>query len=138
MKFPLISLFLVCFHTYGAQKPVEIVLKRMSAQETAWNQGNIPAFMAYYWKSDSLKFIGSKGVTYGWQKTLDNYRKSFPDKAAMGTLNFTIVEATQLSNDAVYVIGKWALQKEKPASGHFTLMWRLIGGKWLIVSDHTS
>jgi ketosteroid isomerase-like protein len=110
----------------------------MSTQQSAWNRGDIPGFMQHYWQSDSLKFIGSRGVTYGWQKTLDNYRKSYPDKAAMGVLKFTIIEATQLAPDAVYVIGKWELAKEKPASGHFTLMWRKIANEWVIVSDHTS
>ena len=52
-------------------------------QETDWNAGNIPGFMEGYWRSDSLTFIGSKGLTMGWQKTLDNYKKSYPDKATM-------------------------------------------------------
>jgi len=121
-----------------AQNAVGQVLSNMHEQESSWNKGDIPGFMQHYWKSDSLKFIGSKGLTYGWQKTLDNYLRSYPDKSAMGILKFTIIESTQLSPDAIYVIGKWELQKEKPASGHFTLMWRKIGGHWVIVSDHTS
>jgi ketosteroid isomerase-like protein len=121
-----------------AQADLEEVLQKMQTQQTAWNKGDIPAFMEYYWKSDSLKFIGSKGVTYGWQKTLDNYLKSYPDKATMGILKFTIVESSQLSSTAIYVIGKWELAKDKPAGGYFTLMWRKINNKWVIVSDHTS
>lgn len=114
------------------------VLRNMALQQDAWNRGDVPGFMAHYWHHDSLKFIGSKGITYGWQKTMDNYLKAYPDKAAMGTLKFTIVEATLLSPVSVYVIGQWELQKEKPAGGYFTLMWKKIEGKWVIVSDHTS
>ncbi len=114
------------------------VLKHMATQQDSWNRGDVRGFMDYYWKSDSLKFIGSRGITYGWQKTLDNYLKAYPDKAAMGILKFTIVEASLLSDTAVYVIGKWELQKEKPVGGHFTLMWKKINGRWVIVSDHTS
>ena len=44
----------------------------MNIQEQNWNMGNIPGFMSSYWKSDSLLFIGSKGPTYGWSKTLAN------------------------------------------------------------------
>jgi ketosteroid isomerase-like protein len=128
---------LLCL-SVNAQKPVDVVLSQMKEQETAWNKADIHAFMQHYWKSDSLKFITGKGVSYGWQRTLENYQRAFPDKAAMGKLVFTIVEATQLGNDAVYVIGKYELEKEKPASGHFTLLWRLIDRKWVIVSDHTS
>ena len=107
-------------------------------QEIDWNAGNIPGFMEGYWRSDSLTFIGSKGLTMGWQKTLDNYIKGYPNKEAMGILKFTIIEATQLSKTSIYVIGKWELSKEKPVSGHFTLLWKKINSKWVIVADHTS
>lgn len=117
---------------------IQTVLSSMNAQEQSWNKGDIPAFMQHYWKSDSLKFIGGKGITYGWQKTLDNYLKSYPDKVKMGILKFTIIETTQLSETSIYVIGKWELEKEKPAGGHFTLLWKKINGAWVIVSDHTS
>lgn len=132
----------LCFVLAGsvqAQKTGrDVVLANMALQQASWNSGDVTGFMEHYWKSDSLKFIGSKGVTYGWQKTLDNYLKSYPDKTAMGQLTFTIIEATTLSPVAVYVIGKWELQKEKPAGGHFTLLWKKMEGKWVIVSDHTS
>jgi ketosteroid isomerase-like protein len=129
-------LFLSCFSK--AQSQVSQVLNNMKDQEKAWNNGDIPTFMKHYWQHDSLKFIGSKGVTYGWQKTLDNYERTYPDKLAMGELRFTIIEATALSKSAVYVIGKWELQKDKPAGGHFTLLWRKVKGRWVIVADHTS
>jgi hypothetical protein len=119
-------------------KEVNQVLENMKIQEESWNKGDVRGFMNYYWNSDSLKFIGSKGITYGWQKTLDNYIKGYPNKEAMGILTFTILEATQLSETSIYVIGKWELKKEKPSGGHFTLLWKNINGKWVIVADHTS
>lgn len=117
---------------------VKLVLGAMNAQQTAWNNGDINGFMQYYWKSDSLTFIGSKGVNYGWQSTFDNYVKHYPDKTAMGNLTFTILKASQLSSESIYVIGKWELAKEKPTGGHFTLLWKKIKGNWVIVADHTS
>lgn len=117
---------------------VNQVLENMKTQEQSWNKGDVRGFMKYYWKSDSLKFIGSKGITYGWQKTLDNYIKGYPSKEAMGILTFTILEATQLSETSIYVIGKWELKKEKPTGGHFTLLWKKINNQWVIVADHTS
>lgn len=110
----------------------------MAAQEAMWNEGRITDFMSLYWKSDSLEFIGSKGLTYGWQKTLDNYKKGYPDKKAMGILKFTILENKQLSENYIYIIGKWQLTKDKPAGGHFTLLWKKINNNWVIISDHTS
>ena len=85
-------------------KATKTVIENMKIQETAWNKGDIPGFMKYYWNNDSLKFIGSKGITYGWQNTLDNYIKGYPNKEAMGILTFTIVETTQLSKTSIYVI----------------------------------
>ena len=115
-----------------------LILAIMKAQENAWNEGDIPGFMKHYWEHDSLKFISKSGITYGWKQTLTNYQRSYPDKKAMGTLWFTIKDITQLAPDYVFVIGQWQLIKEKPAGGHFTLLWRKLSGRWLIVSDHTS
>ncbi len=117
---------------------LNLVLNNMKAQETAWNSGNIDGFMDYYWKSDSLLFIGSKGITLGWQKTLTNYKRNYPNKNAMGVLTFTIKENTQLSPTSIYTIGQWSLEKEKPSGGYFTLLWKKINGFWVIVADHTS
>lgn len=117
---------------------VNTVVKNMKTQELAWNEADIAGFMKYYWKSDSLKFIGSKGITYGWQKTYDNYVKGYPTKEAMGILTFTIKEATQLSDSSIYVIGQWQLKKDTPAGGYFTLLWKKINKEWVIVADHTS
>lgn len=119
-------------------KDIKVVLNLMKQQEDSWNQGDINGFMNYYWKNDSLKFIGKKGITYGWQQTLDNYLKSYPDKSAMGILKFEIKEATELSAESIYIIGSWQLQKEKPVGGYFTLLWKKIKGNWVIVADHTS
>jgi hypothetical protein len=131
--------FFICFsHCCFAQQDVLIVKQNMQTQQNAWNTGNIDSFMKYYWNSDSLKFIGSKGITYGWQKTLDNYKKSYPTKEAMGELTFTLLETKLLSKEYIYVIGKWALSKEKPVSGHFTLLWKRIKNNWVIIADHTS
>lgn len=136
-----ITFFIFAGHQLVAQqesKAIKTVSSNMKEQEIAWNKGDIPGFMKHYWNNDSLKFIGSKGVTYGWKNTLDNYVKGYPTKEAMGILTFTIVEMTQLSKTSIYVIGKWELAKDKSVSGYFTLLWKKIDGKWVIVADHTS
>ncbi|MBA3970896.1 MAG: nuclear transport factor 2 family protein [Bacteroidetes bacterium] len=117
----------------------EIIAKIMLEQETAWNKGDIDGFMSAYWKSDSLKFIGKNGITYGWQNTLDNYKKSYPDKATMGILDFTILSVDQFSAGAAMVLGKWHLKRDKgDVSGYFTLVWRRTETRWVITIDHTS
>lgn len=122
------------------QTRAEKAICQVLAQQTqAWNEGNLADFMAGYWQSDSLKFIGKRGISYGWKTTLENYRKSYPDKIAMGYLTFDIVSLEQTSNKTAFVIGKWQLKREKDElQGYFTLFWRKINGKWLIVADHSS
>ena len=72
------------------------ILKVLHEQQTAWNKGDIENFMKGYWKDDSLLFIGSKGPTYGWQKTLDNYKKTYPNKEMMGILEFSDIQVKML------------------------------------------
>lgn len=110
----------------------------MNKQAADWNRGDIPAFMEGYWKSEQLTFVSSR-VTKGWQQTLDNYKKSYPDKAAMGSLTFSDLEITVVSKDAAVVLGSWSLQREKDnPKGKFTLIFRKFKEGWRIVHDHTS
>lgn len=125
-----------------AQKTSErqAVLDVLARQNKNWNDGNISAFMEDYWQSDSLMFIGSKGVVYGWKATLDRYNKSYPDRATMGTLKFDIQKTDFHSVTTCWVLGKWYLTRPEKGDigGYFTLILKKINGKWLIVSDHTS
>ena len=111
----------------------------LAKQVEAWNEGDLEKFMETYWKSEKLVFVGSRGPTYGWQATLENYKKGYPDKAAMGKLKFTILEISKIDMKTVFVIGKFELAREiGDLSGHYTLVIQKIGKQWLIVSDHSS
>ncbi len=110
----------------------------MNKQAVDWNRGDIPAFMEGYWKSEQLTFVSSR-VTKGWQQTLDNYKKSYPDRSAMGVLKFSDLEITVVSKDAAVVLGSWSLKREKDnPGGKFTLIFRKFKEGWRIVHDHTS
>ncbi|MEO8795223.1 MAG: DUF4440 domain-containing protein, partial [Daejeonella sp.] len=81
-------------------------------QRIAWNNGMIKDYMQGYWNSESLVFIGKNGPKYGWQNTLDNYVKGYPDKKAMGFLTFDIKEVRLLNSKNAFVIGAWNLKRE--------------------------
>ena len=116
----------------------EAIMKVMYKQEADWNKGEIDAFMQGYWQSDSLMFIGKNGIKYGWKTTLDNYKKSYPDKAAMGKLEFDILKL-EVNNGVAYMLGKWSLIRESDnPNGYFTLYWKKIDENWVITIDHTS
>lgn len=124
----------------SAQSKDELSVRNLLAEQTReWNNGNIPAFMETYWKSDSLMFIGKSGVTYGWQKTMDNYKRNYPDTAAMGKLKFELLEVKRLSVMYFFVVGKWHLTRSiGDIGGSFTLLFRKIKNRWVIVADHSS
>ena len=108
MKRLVVIIYLIIqFPSMRAQsEAVKAVAENMKKQEVAWNNFDIDGFMKYYWNNDSLKFIGSKGITYGWKNTLENYKKGYPDKKAMGFLTFTNITIEELSANSIYVIGK--------------------------------
>lgn len=108
-------------------------------QVKAWNEGNIEEFMQTYWNSDSLIFIGQNGVTYGWHPTLERYKQNYSDTAIMGKLQFSDLQLEPLSNTYYFVIGKWHLQRTiGDIGGVFSLLFKKINGKWLIIADHSS
>jgi ketosteroid isomerase-like protein len=132
--------FLSSIYSSAQSKDEKQILAILENQTNAWNKGDIESFMKGYWQNDSLMFIGKSGVTYGYAQTLANYKKNYPDKDAMGILKFNLIKVTKLSGDAYYVIGKWHLTREKNGDigGHYTLLFRKIKGKWVIVADHSS
>ncbi len=124
---------------FSQDKDEQEVRALLDFQTQEWNKGNIPAFMETYWKSDSLMFIGKSGVTYGWQKTLANYNKNYPDKAAMGKLKFELLQVKRLSATHFFVVGKWHLTRSiGDVGGLFSLLFRKVANKWIIIVDHTS
>lgn len=120
---------------WSGEKEIRSVL---SAQQAAWNDGEIEAFMQPYWQSADLSFSSGGRVTRGWDETLAGYRKRYPTRDAMGRLTFGELEITRLAADAALVLGRWRLDRREPVGGAFTLVLREIRGRWVIVHDHTS
>lgn len=140
MKYLMIAFFLLHSMAGLAQKSDEQQIRGLLGEQTkAWNRGDIEGFMQTYWKSDSLMFVGKSGVVWGWQQTLDNYKRGYPTQDAMGTLSFDIVQVKRLSPDYYHVVGKWMLKRSiGDLSGHYTLLLRKLAGQWKIVADHSS
>ena len=116
-----------------------LILKLLEDQRLAWNQGDVEEYMQGYVKSDSLLYVGKAGPKYGWNNTRNNYKKSYPDKQAMGYLSFDIKDVKILSPDHAFVLGAWKLKREKDEpGGYFTLIVKKINGEWKVISDHSS
>ncbi len=136
-----ISIFFLAITTSFSQenKDIATVKALLFRQQADWNKGAIDDFMNGYWESDKLKFVGATGITYGYEATLKNYHKRYPDRATMGQLTFGVKSVEKLSRKVIMLVGTWDLDRESgPIGGYFTLMFKKIKGKWVIISDHTS
>jgi len=86
-----------------------------------------------------MTFSGGDGTVRGYLGLLERYRKSYPDRAAMGKLDFSGLEIRILAPDAALVLGHWHLERAAgDAGGVFTLVFRRFPTGWRIIHDHTS
>ena len=111
----------------------------ISAQQDAWNRGDIDAFMHGYGRSASTVFVSEDEVERGWETVRERYRVKYSDRAKMGTLSFSEIEVTMLSPGAAVVLGRWRLKRANDEPhGRFTLIFKRLPEGWRIVHDHTS
>lgn len=143
---PLLALALagcgISIHDSGGRGSDEArgeVIRVLEAQAAAWNRGDLEGFMDGYWKSPELVFTSGGRIQRGWQTTLERYRSTYGTaKETMGLLSFYDVEVHSLG-DAAWVLGRWSLERRGGQQGGvFTLVFRRMEGRWLIVHDHTS
>lgn len=111
----------------------------LDAQREAWNRGDIEGYMDGYARAAEITFVSGNTITRGWQTVHDRYQKNYDSRERMGTLTFSDLETTVLSNDAALTIGRWQLQRANDQPhGRFTLVFRRTNQGWRIVHDHTS
>ena len=141
MKLIVSTIVFILLHAIviAQSKNEEAILKVLDRQVAGWNNGDIEQYMKGYWNSDSLLFIGKNGPTYGYQGTLERYKKSYTDTVKMGKLHFKDVKFNKLSRRQFFVWGRWELKRSVgDLSGYFTLIFKKIDNQWVIISDHSS
>lgn len=136
----MLSIFLAvsCTQNINETKDKEEITTALLISAEEWTKGDLEGFMDVYWNSEKLQFVGSNGLTFGWQQTLDNYKKGYPNKDYTGTLNFNILNIDFLAKDVYLLTGEYHLdRKVGNADGIFTLIFKKIKGKWQIIADHS-
>ncbi|MEQ1354118.1 MAG: nuclear transport factor 2 family protein [Candidatus Acidiferrum sp.] len=146
----LVSLMLICVFAFAADRVSadetkergagrQAIVTVLTSQQEAWNRGDVDAFLVGYWHSPELTFSGSSGISRGWKGVLARYKKNYPDRAAMGQLDFSDLEFRFLGADHALVLGRWHLKREKgEIGGVFSLVWQRFPEGWRIIHDHTS
>ncbi|MEP1230994.1 MAG: DUF4440 domain-containing protein [Litorimonas sp.] len=115
------------------------ILQTLDTQILAWNSGDIEGFMQDYLKNDDLRFASGGDVQKGWEATLLRYQSRYPDRAAMGRLEFSDRQVQVLGTEDALIFGRWTLIRDKDRpTGLFTLHMKKQDGRWIIISDHTS
>lgn len=117
------------------------VIKVLLAQEAAWNRGDLEAFSQAYKDAPDTIFISST-INHGFAGMLEEYRREYPTRAAMGTLSFSGLEVRPLDEQFAVVIGHYTLERNKKdggnAQGIFSLVLEKTEKGWKIVVDHTT
>ncbi len=129
----------VAVHAQTEADDRKAILAVMKMQEVAWSKNDLEGFMQGYWRSDSLKFLGSNGITYGYEPTLANYKKRYPSADHSGKLSFKVHTITPIENESYYVMGEYFLSRlVGDANGTFLIIFRKIDGQWKIIADMSS
>jgi len=117
------------------------VIKVLLAQEAAWNKGDIDTFASSYKDAPDTLFITHQ-VSRGYTGLIDQYKRDYPTRAAMGTLSFSDLEVRPLDENFAVAIGKYRLDRSKKdggnAGGLFSLVLEKTDKGWKIIIDHTS
>jgi hypothetical protein len=114
----------------------------LDAQETAWNDGDVEAFVEIgYDNSSETTFFSGEDRLDGYKKILSHFKGSYGrGKKEMGELSYRDVDVEFLSDEHALVRGRWRLilSAGKWVDGWFTLIMIDSGDGWQIVHDHTS
>jgi uncharacterized protein (TIGR02246 family) len=113
----------------------------LQQQMEAWNRGDVDTFMQGYKDSPDTTFIG-KSIEHGYAPILERYKKAYPAKDAMGTLDFSDLDVRSLDPGYAVATGKFHLARSiaagGDASGIFSLVWERTHQGWKIILDHSS
>ena len=117
------------------------VVKVLTAQEAAWNRGDIDGYASSYKDSPDTLFLSSE-IIRGFAPLLQHYKKSYPNKEAMGTLSFSDLEPHVLDEHFAVVLGKYTLDRSRKAGGAaegvFSLVLEKTNIGWKIIVDHAN
>jgi ketosteroid isomerase-like protein len=117
------------------------IIKVLVAQENAWNKGDLAGYISGFKDSPDTLFI-TRQIFRGFAGLLDEYKRDYPTRAAMGTLGFSDLEVHPLDENFAVVTGRYRLERGKKdggnAEGIFSLVFENTDNGWKIVVDHTT
>jgi uncharacterized protein (TIGR02246 family) len=126
---------------FAEAAPAAAIQQVLDDQAAAWNRGDVGAFMRGYKDSPDTTFIG-KSVEHGYAPILERYKKAYPNKDAMGSLDFSEIAVRELGANYAVATGRFHLARNAAGGGDsrgiFSLIWEKTPQGWKIILDHTS
>jgi len=98
-----------CVQKIDSSKDIEEITGALHKSAEKWSAGDLENYMDVYWKSEELQFIGKNGIIYGWNQTLENYKKGYPNKDDTRQLKFKILNVSFLAKDLYALTGEYHL-----------------------------
>lgn len=134
-------LSVACVNAASAQGGPEAAIQHeLDAMLEAWNRDDLDAHIAAY--ADSATWTTATGLLYGKAAIRAALVKGFQREGKLlGDLSFGKSEFRRLSDDVMMTNGSFRvtnLPSGKDINGQSTLLWKRVGGRWLIVHDHSS
>ena len=117
------------------------VVKIVLAQEAAWNKGDLDGFLAHF--KDDPETLAVLGARARGLATIRNaFRSNYPNRDAMGNLDYSDVEARELGENFCLATGKYHVERNKknggPADGTFTEVFEKTAKGWEIIFSETT
>ena len=130
-----------CFAQGSPAGEKDAIVAMLTRQAADWNRGDLNAFATGYKRSPDILFMG-KTIRHGYDQMLAGYRKSFPNRAAMGKLTFSDLEVQPLDDHFATVTGRFHLERTAAgggdAGGYYLLVVEKTPAGWKIVRDDTT
>ncbi len=109
------------------------------AQGEAWNRGDLSGYMDSFARNERTRHIFNRDITVGYSAIEARFQSRYPDPSNMGTISHSDLDVTVLAPDAAFAFAHWSFEHEgKTFAGVFTLIFRHLDGRWVIVHDHST
>ena len=132
-----------CTHTHGGVVAPEAVhadiVALLAHGAAAWNRGDLDGFMSDY--AEDATYVTKTAVVHGRAEIRARYHDAyFAPGAHRDSLHFEDLELDVVGPGVVNAIAYYVLTRgdSTTARGPTSLIIKKVGGRWLIVHDHSS
>jgi ketosteroid isomerase-like protein len=124
----------------GASTAQSGVADLLARSASAWNRGDLDAFMTTYENSPQTEYVSSKTIVHGYAAIRARYVGHY-HPGQMGMLSMSDLAVRPLGADYAVATARWHLARPAAkggnVSGLFSLVLHRNSQGWHIITDHT-